>query len=203
VHHHTIQKINQLDATISPVFYLTLIHSSTCFGRPHAHHQELNNCSSSLWFYLRSVVIGFIIPKLIEGSTCFERHTAHHQELQIVFVACGLYSHVVTGRCPGWVGSGSGISTVSSDQVLTWSILTVEIPDPLPTQPGQRRVTTWVYKPQAANIVWSSWWWAVCHSKHVEPSINFGIINSITRLHLVGYFYWFILRWTEPWILTL
>ena len=23
-------------------------------------------------------------------------------------------------------------------------------------------------------------------SKHVEPSINFGIINSITKLHLVG-----------------
>ena len=27
---------------------------------------------------------------------------------------------------------------------------------------------------------------AVCRSKHVEPSINVGIINSITRLHLVG-----------------
>jgi hypothetical protein len=26
-------------------------------------------------------------------------------------------------------------------------------------------------------------------SKHVEPSVNGGIINSITRLHLVGYFY--------------
>jgi hypothetical protein len=26
----------------------------------------------------------------------------------------------------------------------------------------------------------------VCRSKHVEPSINFGIINSITKLHLVG-----------------
>jgi hypothetical protein len=26
----------------------------------------------------------------------------------------------------------------------------------------------------------------VCRSKHVEPSINFGIINSITELHLVG-----------------
>jgi len=26
-------------------------------------------------------------------------------------------------------------------------------------------------------------------SKHVEPSMNGGIINSITRLHLVGYFY--------------
>jgi len=35
-------------------------------------------------------------------------------------------------------------------------------------------------------IVWSSWWWAVCRSKHVEPSINFGIINFITKLHLVG-----------------
>jgi len=26
----------------------------------------------------------------------------------------------------------------------------------------------------------------VCRSKHVEPSVNFGIINSITKLHLVG-----------------
>jgi hypothetical protein len=26
----------------------------------------------------------------------------------------------------------------------------------------------------------------VCRSKHIEPSINFGIINSITKLHLVG-----------------
>jgi hypothetical protein len=33
--------------------------------------------------------------------------------------------------------------------------------------------------------------------------MNGGIINSITRLqHLVGYFYWFILRCTDPWILN-
>jgi hypothetical protein len=38
---------------------LTFIYSSTCFGRPHAHHQELN-CSGSLWFYLRSVVIAVL-----------------------------------------------------------------------------------------------------------------------------------------------
>ena len=61
----------------------------------------------------------------------------------------------------------------------------------VPNQPGQRPVTTCVHKPEAANAVWSSWWWAVCPWKHVEPSINFGIINPITRLHLVGYFYWF------------
>jgi hypothetical protein len=32
------------------VIILTFIYSLTCFRRPHAHHQELNNCSSSVWF---------------------------------------------------------------------------------------------------------------------------------------------------------
>jgi len=52
--------------------------------------------------------------------------------------------------------------------------------------PWKRPVTTGVYKPEAANTVWISWWWAMCRSKHVEPWINFGKINSITKLHLVG-----------------
>jgi hypothetical protein len=37
------------------------MYGSTCFGRPPAHHQELNNCSSSLWFYLRSVVVAVLL----------------------------------------------------------------------------------------------------------------------------------------------
>ena len=53
--------INQLYATISQVCYFTFMYSSTCFGRPHAHHQELNNCSSSLWFYRWSVVIAVLL----------------------------------------------------------------------------------------------------------------------------------------------
>ena len=36
---------------------LTFVYSSTCFGRFPVHHQELNDCSGSLWFYLRIVVI--------------------------------------------------------------------------------------------------------------------------------------------------
>ena len=40
-HHHTIQIINQPDATVSQVYYLTFMYGSTCFGRLHAHHQEL------------------------------------------------------------------------------------------------------------------------------------------------------------------
>ena len=33
------------------------VYSSTCFGRFPAHHQKLNDCSGSLWFCLRIVVI--------------------------------------------------------------------------------------------------------------------------------------------------
>ena len=52
---------------------LKVIYSSTCFGRPHAHHQELNNCSSSLWSYLRSVVIAVLLVVVgpVTPETCW------------------------------------------------------------------------------------------------------------------------------------
>jgi hypothetical protein len=31
---------------------LTFVYSSPCFERLPAYHQELNDCSGSLWFYL-------------------------------------------------------------------------------------------------------------------------------------------------------
>jgi len=71
-----IQINHQLDTTIPPLFYLTFIYSSTCFGRPHAHHQELNNCSSSLWFYLRSVVIAVLL--VVVGPAGRPDHDQQH-----------------------------------------------------------------------------------------------------------------------------
>jgi hypothetical protein len=56
VHHRTIQINHQPDATVFQFIILTFVYSSTCFGRFPAHHQELNDCSGSLWFYLRIVV---------------------------------------------------------------------------------------------------------------------------------------------------
>jgi len=56
VHHRTVQINHQPDATIFLFIILTFIYSSTCFGRFPAHHQELNDCSGNLWFYLRIVV---------------------------------------------------------------------------------------------------------------------------------------------------
>jgi hypothetical protein len=62
------QQINQPDATISQVYYLTFMYGSTSFGRPHAHHQDLNNCSSSLWFYHWSVVVALLL--VMVGPAC-------------------------------------------------------------------------------------------------------------------------------------
>ena len=42
---------------------LTFTYRSTGFGRPHAHQQELNNCSSSLWFYRWSLVVAVRTPE--------------------------------------------------------------------------------------------------------------------------------------------
>ena len=70
------KQINQLDAKIYPVYSLTFMYSLTCFGRPHDHHQELNNCSSSLWFYLRSVLITVLL--VVVGPDGRPDHVQQH-----------------------------------------------------------------------------------------------------------------------------
>jgi len=57
-------------------YYLTFMYSSTCFGRPPAHHQGLNNCSSSLWFYRWSVVVA--VQLVVVGNDHDQRHCYHH-----------------------------------------------------------------------------------------------------------------------------
>ena len=56
VHHRTVQINHQPDATIFQFIILTFIYSSTCFGRFPTHHQELNDCSGSVRFYLPIIV---------------------------------------------------------------------------------------------------------------------------------------------------
>src|SRR5215475_1216797 len=53
---HLSQINHQPDATVFQFIILTFVYSSTCFGRFPSQHQELNDCSGSLWFYLRIVV---------------------------------------------------------------------------------------------------------------------------------------------------
>jgi hypothetical protein len=49
--------------------FLTFAYSSTYFGRFPAHHQELNDCSGSLWFYHRIVVIAVLCSWLVRPAT--------------------------------------------------------------------------------------------------------------------------------------
>jgi hypothetical protein len=43
------------------------MYSSACIWRPHTHHQELNNCSSSLCFFLWGVVTAVLL--VVVGPT--------------------------------------------------------------------------------------------------------------------------------------
>jgi hypothetical protein len=63
------------------------MHSSTCFGRLYAHHQELNNCSSSLWFYRWSVVVAvlLVVAGPVGPTTTNSTATTTYQILEAVF----------------------------------------------------------------------------------------------------------------------
>jgi endonuclease V-like protein UPF0215 family len=52
------------------------MYSSTCFGRPHAYHQELNNCKNSLWFYRWSVVVAVLLVVVEPDQN--KRNCYHH-----------------------------------------------------------------------------------------------------------------------------
>ena len=69
--------INQLDATTSQVYYFMFMYSSTCFGCPQAHHQELN-CSSSLLFYLWGVVVAVLLVVFWPDRSDHDQHHCYH-----------------------------------------------------------------------------------------------------------------------------
>jgi hypothetical protein len=63
----------------SSFIILTFIYSSTCFGRSPAHHKELNDCSSSLWFYLRFVAIAVLCSWSGRPARPRTQHDCHHE----------------------------------------------------------------------------------------------------------------------------
>ena len=80
MHHRTIQINHQPDATIFQLIILTFVYSSTCFVRFPAHHQELNDCSGSLWFYLRIVVIVVLCSWSGRSARPRTQHDCHHDK---------------------------------------------------------------------------------------------------------------------------
>jgi hypothetical protein len=54
-------RINQQDAATSQVYYLSFKYSPTCFGHPHAHHQELQQLQQQPLVYCRSLVTAVLL----------------------------------------------------------------------------------------------------------------------------------------------
>jgi len=76
--YYFVQINHQPDATIFQFIILTFIYSSTCFGRFPAHHQELNDCSGSLWFYLCIVVLAVLCSWSGRPARPRTQHGYHH-----------------------------------------------------------------------------------------------------------------------------
>jgi hypothetical protein len=71
--HRTIQINHQPDATIFQFIILTFVYSSTCFGRFPAHHQELNDCSGSVWFnyfHKRYCIVNLLLNQVAAIVLC-------------------------------------------------------------------------------------------------------------------------------------
>src|SRR5215470_6578473 len=78
MHHRTIQINHQPDASVFQFIILTFLYSSTCFGHFPAHHQGLNDCSGSLWFYLRIVVTVVLCSCSGRRAQPRTQHNYHH-----------------------------------------------------------------------------------------------------------------------------
>jgi hypothetical protein len=77
---NSTQTNHQPDTTIFQFIILAFISSSTCFGCSPAHHQELNKCSSSLWFYLRIVVTAVLCSWSGQSARPRTQHVYHHDK---------------------------------------------------------------------------------------------------------------------------
>jgi hypothetical protein len=114
---YSIQINYQLFVKISPIYYLTFICASTCLGRPHAHHQELNNYSSSLWFYRWSVVVAvLLIVVWSAGRTDHnQQHCYHHAPTVKPEAATALIELLMIG-----VRTSETCWAVNKCQVINW-----------------------------------------------------------------------------------
>jgi hypothetical protein len=97
VHHRKIQINHQPDATIFKFIILTFVYSSTCFGRFSAHHQELNDCSGSPWFYLRIVVIVVLCSWSGRPAQPRTQHYYHHDTKAKPEAATAVFELLMTG----------------------------------------------------------------------------------------------------------
>jgi hypothetical protein len=118
----------------------------------------------------------FIIPKFLKAQHVSSGTPLIIRSCKLYLQPLVLYTDLVTGRCQGWVGNGSFLLTTNGHHICIWT-----------------RGCKYGLQPLLMSVMPLETCWAFK---------KLGIINSFTRLYLVGYFHWFILRCTDPWILN-
>ena len=119
MHHHTIQINHQPDVTIFQFIILTSVYSATCFRCFPVHHQQLNDCNGSLWFYLRIVVI--VVLCSWSGRPAASFPTALWPYIYIY-----IYSHNAVWKTCCW---RAGVTSLHSQKITALQNLSKVSPD--------------------------------------------------------------------------
>ena len=98
MYHRTIQINHQPDATIFQFIILTFLYSSICFGRFPSHHQELNDCSGSIWFYLHIVVTVVLCSWSGRPARPRTQHNYRHDKMVKSEAATAVIELLMMGR---------------------------------------------------------------------------------------------------------
>jgi hypothetical protein len=88
---HWIQINHHPEAIIFQFIILTFVYSSTCFACFPAHHQKLNDCSGSLWFYLHIVVIAVLCSWSGRPETCWAVNKRQDNKLKNYCIRLVIY----------------------------------------------------------------------------------------------------------------
>ena len=92
VHHHTIQINYQRDATIFQFIILTIIYSSTCFGRParprtqHDYHHDTKVKPEATTAVIELLMMGGVIPE-----TCWAVNNRQDNKLENCCISLVIY----------------------------------------------------------------------------------------------------------------
>jgi hypothetical protein len=75
VHNRSTETTNQMQQLLK-FYYWSFRYSLTCFGHPHAHHQELHQLQQQPLIYLRNVAIAVLL--VVVGPTGRPDHDQQH-----------------------------------------------------------------------------------------------------------------------------